>query len=70
MSKKHTYARKCTTFIRKFTKKFPLIFESTRRDRNAIIPKFSSTVNNKNKVISSGEKLYRICQRHKKPMNP
>ena len=65
MNKKHTYVRKCTTFLRKFTKKVSA--QPTRRDKNVRRPNFVSykcTVNSKNKVIISNKKLYRMYLRH------
>ena len=68
MNKKHTYVRNYTTLLANLLKKFPLILtESTGRDRNAIRIMFASykcIVNNKNKVISSSKKLYRMHLRH------
>ena len=66
---KRTYVREeITTFIRKFTKRFPLILiESTWRDRNPIRPKISSykcTLVLSYRIISSSKKPHRIHPRY------
>ena len=55
-------------------KMFPLtLIEFTGRNKNAIRPKFSSykyTVNNKNKVVISSKKQYRMHLRYPNKKNP